>query len=160
MMCTRSFRLYCRLNWNWCLSFILFEIHCAHSGFIAGSIETAALRAVSGRDTNAHSGFIAGSIETNKLYHRESVLSYSSFRLYCRLNWNRIIPSNRRCVFLLIPALLPAQLKQSLLPPRAGRSCKLIPALLPAQLKLPILFFFRTAKPCSSFRLYCRLNWN
>ena len=58
----------------------------AHSGFIAGSIETRAVSPCSARWL-AHSGFIAGSIET-------------------RLGTAEIVQ-----IVSLIPALLPAQLK-------------------------------------------------
>ena len=153
-----SFRLYCRLNWNWAVScsasvrFVLIPAllpaqlkrveyltsislpHLAHSGFIAGSIETIERPCNTGPYL-AHSGFIAGSIETCagqgllladyrsfrlycrlnwnvKISIRDSVYSSSSFRLYCRLNWNTSSHTDESSLILLIPALLPAQLKQ------------------------------------------------
>ncbi len=58
----------------------------AHSGFIAGSIETAVSELDCCANLRAHSGFIAGSIETirGNLVLTEKVCG--SFRLYCRLN--------------------------------------------------------------------------
>ena len=61
----------------------------AHSGFIAGSIETCYLVCIQVCGMEAHSGFIAGSIET----------------LYTRRRMTATIAG-------LIPALLPAQLKR------------------------------------------------
>ena len=64
----------------------------AHSGFIAGSIETRKIDAAASIFPLAHSGFIAGSIETEESINVADEVEQ------------------------LIPALLPAQLKPDIFP--------------------------------------------